>query len=124
MDRIWLQVYYNKIPIYPVFYLLKGESGYLGGVTDTQLKKRTNLRKERISSCRGQEVRGATITVITVIIITILIIVIVILIILTRIMVVRILSCSVNATEGPLGSSRKSAVGIAPFNKKTLNPKP
>ena len=25
VDRIWLWVYYNKIPIYPMFYLLKGE---------------------------------------------------------------------------------------------------
>ena len=24
VDRIWLWVYYNKIPIYPIFYLLKG----------------------------------------------------------------------------------------------------
>ena len=23
VDRIWLWVHYNKIPIYPVFYLLK-----------------------------------------------------------------------------------------------------
>ena len=23
VDRIWLWVYYNKIPIYPIFYLLK-----------------------------------------------------------------------------------------------------
>ena len=25
VDRIWLWVYYNKIPIYSVFYLLKGD---------------------------------------------------------------------------------------------------
>ena len=25
VDRIWLCVYYNKIPIYPIFYLLKGD---------------------------------------------------------------------------------------------------
>ena len=25
VDRIWLWVYYNKIPIYPIFYLLKGD---------------------------------------------------------------------------------------------------
>ena len=25
VDRIWLSVYYNKIPIYPIFYLLNGE---------------------------------------------------------------------------------------------------
>ena len=25
MDRIWLWVYCNKIPIYPIFYLLKGD---------------------------------------------------------------------------------------------------
>ena len=24
VDRIWLWVYYNKTPIYPIFYLLKG----------------------------------------------------------------------------------------------------
>ena len=24
VDRIWLWAYYNKIPIYPIFYLLKG----------------------------------------------------------------------------------------------------
>ena len=24
MDRIWLKVYYNKIPVYPIFYLPKG----------------------------------------------------------------------------------------------------
>ena len=24
-DRIWLWAYFNKIPIYPVFYLLKGD---------------------------------------------------------------------------------------------------
>ena len=24
VDRIWLWVYYNEIPIYPIFYLLKG----------------------------------------------------------------------------------------------------
>ena len=24
-DRIWLWVYYNKIPIYPIFYPLKGD---------------------------------------------------------------------------------------------------
>ena len=24
VDRIWLWVYYNKIPLYPMFYLLKG----------------------------------------------------------------------------------------------------
>ena len=26
VDRIWLWLYYNKIPIYPVFYLRKGDS--------------------------------------------------------------------------------------------------
>ena len=25
VDRIWLWVFYNKIPIYPIFYLLKGD---------------------------------------------------------------------------------------------------
>ena len=25
VDRIWLWVYYNEIPIHPEFYLLKGE---------------------------------------------------------------------------------------------------
>ena len=25
VDRIWLRLYYNKIPIYPVFYLIKGD---------------------------------------------------------------------------------------------------
>ena len=25
VDRIWLWVYHNKIPIYPIFYLLKGD---------------------------------------------------------------------------------------------------
>ena len=25
VDRIWLWVYYNKIPMYPIFYLLKGD---------------------------------------------------------------------------------------------------
>ena len=25
VDRIWLGVYYSKIPIYPIFYLLKGD---------------------------------------------------------------------------------------------------
>ena len=25
VDRIWLRVYYKKIPIYPIFYLLKGD---------------------------------------------------------------------------------------------------
>ena len=25
VDRIWLWVYFNKIPIYPIFYLLKGD---------------------------------------------------------------------------------------------------
>ena len=25
VDRMWLWVYYNKIPIYPIFYLLKGD---------------------------------------------------------------------------------------------------
>ena len=25
VDKIWLWVYYNKIPIYPIFYLLKGD---------------------------------------------------------------------------------------------------
>ena len=25
VDRIWLWVYYNKIPIHPIFYLLKGD---------------------------------------------------------------------------------------------------
>ena len=25
VDRIWLWVYYNKIPIYPIFYLLQGD---------------------------------------------------------------------------------------------------
>ena len=25
VDRIWLRVYYNEIPIYPIFYLLKGD---------------------------------------------------------------------------------------------------
>ena len=25
VDRIWLLVYYNKIPIYPILYLLKGD---------------------------------------------------------------------------------------------------
>ena len=25
VDRIWLWVYYNKISIYPIFYLLKGD---------------------------------------------------------------------------------------------------
>ena len=29
-DRIWLWVYYNKIPIYPKFYLLKGDYPYKG----------------------------------------------------------------------------------------------
>ena len=27
VDRIWLWVYYNKIPIYPIFYLLEGIIG-------------------------------------------------------------------------------------------------
>ena len=26
VDRIWRWVYYNKIPIHPAFYLLKGDS--------------------------------------------------------------------------------------------------
>ena len=25
IDRIWLRVYYSKIPIYPIFYLRKGD---------------------------------------------------------------------------------------------------
>ena len=25
VDRIWLWVYYNKIPLYPIFYLLEGD---------------------------------------------------------------------------------------------------
>ena len=25
VDRIWLWVYYTKIPIYPIFYLLNGD---------------------------------------------------------------------------------------------------
>ena len=25
VDRIWPWVYYHKIPIYPIFYLLKGD---------------------------------------------------------------------------------------------------
>ena len=25
VDRVWLWVYYEKIPIYPIFYLLKGD---------------------------------------------------------------------------------------------------
>ena len=25
VDRTWLWVYYTKIPIYPIFYLLKGD---------------------------------------------------------------------------------------------------
>ena len=25
VDRIWLRVHYNKIPIYPIFYLLQGD---------------------------------------------------------------------------------------------------
>ena len=25
VDRIWLRVYQNKIPIYPIFYLLRGD---------------------------------------------------------------------------------------------------
>ena len=29
VDRIWLWVYYNKIPIYPIFYLLKGTVGLM-----------------------------------------------------------------------------------------------
>ena len=32
VDRIWLWVYCNKIPIYPIFYLLKRDykcSGYM-----------------------------------------------------------------------------------------------
>ena len=28
--RIWLWVYYNKVPIYPIFYLLKGGYRALG----------------------------------------------------------------------------------------------
>ena len=28
VDRIWLLVYYNKIPIYPIFYLVKGDYSY------------------------------------------------------------------------------------------------
>ena len=30
VDRIWLWVYYNKIPLYPIFYLLKGDCRILG----------------------------------------------------------------------------------------------
>ena len=30
VDRIWLWVYYHKIPIYPIFYLLKGDHKSLG----------------------------------------------------------------------------------------------
>ena len=30
VDRIWLWVYYNKSPIYPIFYLLKGDYRVLG----------------------------------------------------------------------------------------------
>ena len=26
VDRIWLWVYYTKIPLYPIFYLLKGDT--------------------------------------------------------------------------------------------------
>ena len=25
VDRIWLWAYYNNIPLYPIFYLLKGD---------------------------------------------------------------------------------------------------
>ena len=25
VDRIWLWVYYSKNPVYPIFYLLKGD---------------------------------------------------------------------------------------------------
>ena len=27
VDRIWLWIYYNKIPMYPILYLLKGTIG-------------------------------------------------------------------------------------------------
>ena len=28
VDRIWLWAYYNKIPIYPIFYLPQGTTGF------------------------------------------------------------------------------------------------
>ena len=37
MDRIWLWVYDNKIPIYPIFYLVKVEHRVLGGLEVSSL---------------------------------------------------------------------------------------
>ena len=37
VDRIWLWVYCNKIPIYPVFYLLKGDDIGIGSMVDYYL---------------------------------------------------------------------------------------
>ena len=31
VDRIWLWAYYNKIPLYPIFYLLKGDYSHKNG---------------------------------------------------------------------------------------------
>ena len=39
VDTIWLWIYYNRIPIYPIFYLLKGDC-------IPQLQKKQLLKKD------------------------------------------------------------------------------
>ena len=39
VDRMWLWVYYNKIPIYPIFYLLKGHYRFASLLTGRQAEQ-------------------------------------------------------------------------------------
>ena len=58
VDRIWLWAYYHKIPIYPMFYLLKGTIGFYGDprglqgsnqvLEDAPLSERRGLQASRL----------------------------------------------------------------------------
>ena len=52
VDRIWLWVYHNKIPIYPIFFLLKGTIGSIG-VTKEVVAKLGAMRGSRVSGVLG-----------------------------------------------------------------------
>ena len=73
VDRIWLWVYYNKIPIYLIFYLLKGDySMYRGPSYFGQLSFAEPRPSKLVLWCGSTILITITISIVTIIIITII----------------------------------------------------